>query len=335
MDPLTQGALGAALPQTTARKSAVVLAGIFGFAAGLAPDLDVLINSDEDPLLFLEYHRQFTHALVFIPIGGLLCATLLHALIGRRYRLTFLQSFLFCTLGYGTHGLLDFATSYGTMLFWPFSDERYAASIISVIDPIFSVPIALLCIIAAIRRSALFARLALGWGAVYLTLGAVQHHAALQMAEELARARGHQIERLTVKPSFGNILIWKTLYATTDRYFVDAVRPAFEQKIFPGTSVKKLDTSRDFPWLDPDSQQFRDIERFRWFSQGYVARDPAAPNQIIDVRYSFLPNDIKPLWSIEIAQDAAPASHVGFRTDRGDSRAGLAALWSMITAKAK
>lgn len=332
MDPFTQGVLGAALPKTFARKSTVVLAGIFGFVAGMAPDLDVLIRSDEDPLLFLEYHRQFTHSLIFIPIGGLLSAGVLHFLIGRRWALPFLQTLLFCTLGYGTHGLLDFATSYGTMLFWPFNNVRYAASIISVIDPVFTLPVAVLALLSGIKRSPFYARLALVWAALYLSMGFAQHQAARGMAEEIALARGHQPERLTVKPSFGNILIWKTLYEAEGRYYVDAVRPSFGPMAFDGTSVAKLDTARDFPWLDPATQQFRDIERFRWFSQGYVARNPSAPDQVIDVRYSFLPNDIKPLWSIELAREAKPDAHVAFRTDRGDSRAGMATLWTMITA---
>ena len=84
MDPLTQGTLGAALPVAVApRREAAVAAGL-GCLAGMAPDLDVLIRSAEDPLLFLEYHRHFTHALVFIPIGGLLCALVLHGLFARR-----------------------------------------------------------------------------------------------------------------------------------------------------------------------------------------------------------------------------------------------------------
>lgn len=134
MDPLTQGALGAALPQATANRRQVVAAGLLGFLSGMAPDLDVLIRSAQDPLLFLEYHRQFTHALAFIPIGGLLCALVLHPLIGRRAGLRFRFSYLFCTLGYGTHGLLDACTTYGTLLLWPFSNERIAWHGISIID---------------------------------------------------------------------------------------------------------------------------------------------------------------------------------------------------------
>ena len=100
MDPLTQGAIGAALPQATRNKTHIGIAGALGFVAGMAADADVLIRSENDPLLFLEYHRQFTHSLVFIPVGGLLCALALHWILGRRWRLTFAQTFLFCTLGY-------------------------------------------------------------------------------------------------------------------------------------------------------------------------------------------------------------------------------------------
>ena len=74
MDPLTQGAMGAALPQALSNKKTLWLIGLLGFLSGMAPDLDVLIRSKADPLLFLEYHRQFTHSLVFIPFGGLVCA---------------------------------------------------------------------------------------------------------------------------------------------------------------------------------------------------------------------------------------------------------------------
>jgi inner membrane protein len=334
MDPITQGALGAALTQatTTSRKGAVALAGCFGFIAGLAPDLDVLIRSAEDPMLFLEYHRQFTHSLVFIPLGGLITATILHVLIGRRLRLAFCRTLLFCTLGYGTHGLLDFATSYGTMLFWPFSHERYAANIISIVDPLLTLPVVLLVVLAGIRRSPRFSRLALAWVGLYLTLSMVQHNGALKMAGEIAAARGHSIERLTVKPTFGNILVWKSIYQSKGRFFVDGLRVGISPEVYPGPSIARLDPARDFPWLNPASQQFRDLVRFDRFSQGYVARNPDEPNAVIDVRFSFLPNTIGALWSITLRPGAVPDRHVQFQTNRRSARANLALLWRLIMA---
>ena len=57
------------------------MAGLLGALAGMAPDLDVLIRSSTDPLLFLEYHRQFTHSLAFIPIGAALCTAILYPFV--------------------------------------------------------------------------------------------------------------------------------------------------------------------------------------------------------------------------------------------------------------
>ncbi len=331
MDPLTQGAVGAALPQATTNRTHVGVAGVLGFVAGMAADLDVLIRSDTDPLMFLEYHRQFTHALIFIPVGGLLCALALHWIVRRRWRLTFGRTFLFCTLGYATHALLDTCTTYGTMLFWPFSDERFSWSFVSVVDPLFTVPLVVLVVLAGLRRKPVFARAALAWAGFYLVLGAMQHHAALAMAEEIAASRGHAPVRIQAKPSFANILVWKTIYETEDRFYVDAVRAGVAPRIFPGVSLAKLDTARDLPWLDPASRQARDIERFRWFSDGFVAEDPHRPDRIIDVRYSFVPNDVSALWSIELSPDAPPTAHVRYRTHREHARESLGTLWRMLS----
>ena len=77
MDPISQGTLGGALAQTIANKKNFAKVTLIGCLAGMAPDLDVLIQSNEDPILFLEFHRQFTHSLIFIPIGALIVASAL------------------------------------------------------------------------------------------------------------------------------------------------------------------------------------------------------------------------------------------------------------------
>lgn len=331
MDPLTQGTLGASLPQAASSGRQAATAGLLGFFAGMAADLDVLIRSGTDPLLFLEYHRQFTHALVFIPVGGLLCALVLHGLLGRRRGLSFRQSLLFCTLGYATHALLDACTTYGTMLFWPFSDARIAWNTISIIDPLFTLPLLLAVVMAARRRNAAWARVGLAWAVVYMGLGLVQRDAAEEMGYALAAQRGHAPLRLEAKPSFANILVWKVVYETGDRFYVDAVRTGLSPRVYPGDSVLKLDLERDMPWLDLESQQARDIERFRWFSNGYVARDPHNHRRIIDIRYSMVPNEVDALWSIEIRPDAGRAEHAAYLVHRDAGPQRGARVWGMLT----
>jgi hypothetical protein len=63
MDPLTQGVLGASVPQAISHKKHMVAATLFGAISGMSPDLDSFIRSDTDPLLHLEFHRQFSHSL--------------------------------------------------------------------------------------------------------------------------------------------------------------------------------------------------------------------------------------------------------------------------------
>ncbi|NND67502.1 MAG: metal-dependent hydrolase [Halioglobus sp.] len=330
MDPITQGVLGASLPQASHRGERFAAAGILGFLAGMAPDLDVLIRSSNDPLLFLEYHRQFTHSLVFIPFGGLFCALVLHIALGRGRGLTFSQSWLFCTLGYATHAVLDACTTYGTMLFWPFSDVRIAWNTISIIDPLFTLPLLVGVILSARRSSPVYATVALSWALVYMGLGLVQRDAAVTMGYEIAAARGHTPLRLEAKPSFGNIIVWKVVYETDDRYHVDAVRAGISPRTFPGESVKKLVVERDFPWLDAGTQQALDIERFRWFSNGYVAMDPHNANRVIDIRYSMLPNEVAPLWSLELRRDAGPLEHADYVTHRRTEPDTGSRLWQML-----
>ena len=53
MDPVSQGIVGAAIAQSTAKNNNIIKIGIIGFLAGLVPDLDVLIRSSNDPILHL------------------------------------------------------------------------------------------------------------------------------------------------------------------------------------------------------------------------------------------------------------------------------------------
>lgn len=307
MDPLSQASLGASLSQSFANgetkwgKSQQFIALVIGALAGMAPDLDVFIRSAEDPLIFLEFHRQFTHSLFFIPFGALICSLVLYPFA--RKKLSFTQVYLFSFLGYATHGLLDACTSYGTQLFWPFSNERVAWNTVSIIDPLFTLPIIYFISAAAYKKKPVYARIAFVYAVVFLSLGLVQKYRAENAVYELAQTRGHKIERVHVKPAFGNRHLWKLIYEYDGRYYVDAAKLIFDTKIITGTSIQKLNVKRDYPWLPADSQQARDIERFRWFSDGYLAVSTHDSNLIIDMRYSYLPNRISAMWGVVVDED--------------------------------
>ena len=314
MDPLSQGLLGASASQSFAgnpdkQRSAMLV----GFLAGMAPDLDAFIRSANDPLLFLEFHRQFTHSLFFIPVGALLCTLILYPLLRRT--LTFSTTYLYAFLGYATHGFLDGCTSYGTQLFWPVSDIRISWNVVSIIDPLFTLPVLILVCMAFAHKQARYARYALVYALVYLSLGVVQRERAESVALALAEERGHIPTRLTVKSTIGNRHLWRLIYEYEGRYYIDAATVGWNKLPIPGASIEKLDVASDYPWLPPDSIQARDIERFRWFSDGFIARNPDNNLMIMDVRYSLLPNELKPLWVIQLKPEE-PSQHVDYLNTR-------------------
>lgn len=304
---------------------------MIGAIAGMAPDLDVFIRSASDPLLALEFHRQFTHSLFFIPLGGLLCSVLLHPLLGRRWQLRYRQTLALSMIGLATHGLLDVCTTYGTKLLWPFSEQRYALDIISVVDPLFTVPLLMLVGFAAVTKQRRYAGWALLWGAAYLALGYIQHERAERMGLALAQSRGHVVLRLEAKPSFANLIVWKIIYETDQHFYVDAVKPGlFKSRVWHGEQVQKLNIQRNFPWLNPTSQQARDIQRFAELSANFLALDPRNRQRIGDVRYAMLPQQIMPLWGIQLTPAADVGTHVSFYTQRDDAGAAAKRITSMV-----
>lgn len=330
MDPLSQGTVGAAFAQSSANKKNIIGISVIGFLAGLAPDLDVLIRSSTDPILFLEYHRQFTHSLFFIPFGALIVTLFLYPLFRKSTSLktVYVASFL----GYATHGLLDACTSYGTLLFWPFSNERVTWNNISIVDPLFTIP-ALVFVVGAIKtRKRLYNFFAIGWITFYLSLGFIQYDRALSAANELALSRGHKPERLTLKPSFANIILWKSIYQHKDRFYVDAIRTVQSSTWCLGESVRIFDYQRDLPNLENDSQQRRDIERFRWFSQDYLGFD-REKNLVTDVRYSMIPNQIAPMWGLVIDDQRGTNEHAIWWAGRGLGQGQLDVFKEMLSGK--
>ena len=330
MDPISQAAVGVVAAQAGSSKSKLAQAAVIGGLAAMAPDLDVVIRSSDDPLLALEYHRHFTHSLAFIPVGAFLCALFSKLLFQRHWQLSFKTIYLWSLLGYASHGLLDACTTYGTYLLWPFSDVRVAWNTISVVDPLFTLPLLFCVVLAASRKSKLALSIGILWAASYLAFGVVQNYRAELVAEQLVADRKHNASAISVKPSFANLMVWKLVYEHDGYFYVDAIRAGFgDSTIWKGGRIEKLDVERHFEWLDSASQQAKDIERFRHFSSGYIGIDPTLENHVVDIRYSLIPQEIEPLWGIELDESKEMTQHVTYFTNRGDAWDAIKKLYQM------
>ncbi|NWF36277.1 metal-dependent hydrolase [Mariprofundus sp. KV] len=325
MDIVTQGLAGAVLAQSFSKKDETRTAMVIGFLAGLLADIDALFtHSQFDPLLQLDFHRHFTHSIFFIPFGGLIAALLMWPVLKKV--LPFKRALLFTTAGYGTSGLIDACTSYGTSLLWPLTDERISWNIISILDPLFSIALITAIAFAAVKRTSRYAAFGLCFAISYLLIGFGQHERVEAMALALAETRGHQVDRIEIKPTMGNLILWRSIYEADGHFYMDAVRAGLpgEEKLYAGESVKRFELT-DLPEVSEDSVLAADIKRFEFFSDGYISLFPGEKLLIGDTRYSMLPTSTKPIWGIELDltdqqrhtpfnqfHDASDATHQAF-----------------------
>jgi inner membrane protein len=328
MDPLSQGVIGASLSQSFSNNKNIFFVFIVGFLSGVFPDIDIFFRSNHDPLLFLEFHRQFTHSLIFIPLGGFIFTLIFYGLFFKLIPFGFLKTWLFSTMGYATHGLLDACTSYGTQLLWPFSNERISWNNISIIDPLFTIPVLIFLLLSLTKRRSFWAKIALGWALIYLVIGFIQNHRAEQVANEIVTQRNHHPEIISVKPSFGNLILWKIIYQHNGYFYIDAVNIGPKKEIFTGHKIKKFNKS-DLSYLDDLSDvQKKDIDRFLWFSQDFVSINPRNQYELLDIRYSNLPNEIGGLWGIHLNPNTQ--SHVEFISNRSLQKRDFKQFFQMI-----
>ncbi|MBW0147755.1 metal-dependent hydrolase [Marinobacter arenosus] len=260
MDSITQVALGASIAGAVAGKALGRSALVVGAVLGTLPDLDVVIDYGSAVSNFTQ-HRGFSHSIfVLAPL-----AVLLAWLFWRwRPQLGFVRWQALTGLVLITHPLLDSFTTYGTQLFWPFGSP-VAISSIFIIDPLYTLPLLLGCIVFLVRppaRASLIAGLAvsslyLGW-----TLAA-QQVITERVRPALARA-GLQNPTLLVQPMPFNTVLWRAT-ALTERQHVEIVTGFFD-----GDAPLNLEYFPRDPALARAVSGFPEAQRLEWFTRGLL-----------------------------------------------------------------
>lgn len=202
MDTLTHALSGALLARATAglEKPALPVGRRMAIGAMVAafPDLDV-IASWISPLAYLYHHRGVTHSLAMLPLWTILLAWIF-ALIWRNG-----PGWKTCApvvaLSLAAHIAGDWITTFGTMIFAPFSDYRHGIGTTFIIDLWFSgIIVAGLLLSLVWRRSRLPAVAGLVVLVGYVVLQSLLLQRAVDFGESYARAEGITQARVTAMP---------------------------------------------------------------------------------------------------------------------------------------
>ncbi len=304
MDSVTHIFLGSALAQSlAARRLGHARSFLIGALAATFPDFDALFHTG-DALRDHALHRHFMHSLLIVPL--LAALAVLPFLLHKKSRPLLKPLYLAALIACASHTLLDLLTPYGTMIFWPFTTHRFALDIISVADPLYTLPLMLGVILAWKRKSPRPALAALAISCGYLCLATWQHARAAAAQQELLASRGiTAAENPRVMPQVGAIISFRSLYINARQIHADAIRiPFFSAAQFKlGGTIPLVRFADLRPPTTPNAAH--DFASFAELSGGFVARSPTDPLLIGDERYTYTPEGFDPVWGLQVEQTPA------------------------------
>jgi inner membrane protein len=255
-----------------------------GAAAAAFPDLD-FVTGYLTPLAYLHHHRGITHSFVLLPLWAALVALIFAALW--RFRPPWRAYVGVAAIGIATHIVGDLITAFGTMIFAPISDARFALSTTFIIDLTFSGIIVAGLIACAIWRATRAPALAgLAVLAAYVGFQWMMQQQAIDFGARHARAAGLQDARVTAVPRPVSPFNWTVFVEEAGRYryaHVNLIRKIAPPPANASTGfIAKLDAPyrplHDAAWIDagvygtPAADDARDaytqpaFRFFRWFA---------------------------------------------------------------------
>jgi len=135
---------------------------------------------------------------------------------------------------------------------------------------------------------------------------------------------------MRVMPTLGNLLLWRSVYEAEGKIFADGVRLGLfgAAALHEGSSVEVFSIEKNMPHLTPGSKLHKDIERFIFFADGFVALHIEDSTVLADLRYALLPDSLYPLWGFTL--DGPEDEHGKMLHFRRASKQNLVAFLAML-----
>ena len=310
MDSVTQIVLGAAIGEAflgtkEGRKGAIWVAIL-----GTIPDLDVAIGFFVDPVTQLAVHRSGSHSILI----ALLAAPLIGSLLKRvhpKSKTSKMDWIAMTFFVFFTHIGIDICTVYGTQVFWPLSDYPYSFDNIFIIDPFYTLPLAIGVTTALlVKRSSRWrfgANLAgLLISSFYLTWSASAKLIAQGSFRQGLASKGFQVEKVMSAPTPLNTFLWMGMGLHQDTIRV-GLYSVLDKR--PPTGFYSVPRNS---YLLNGHQDDIAIRRLMWFSKGWYAVEEDSLGLVYS-DYRFGRNDAwlsdagKPVFNFRLIPDSAGA----------------------------
>ncbi|WP_417885154.1 metal-dependent hydrolase [Zunongwangia sp.] len=331
MDSLTQIVLGASVGEVVLGKKAGNKAMLYGAIAGTIPDLDILSNYFTDVITANEFHRGFTHsilfAVIFAPIFGWIISK-----IEKKLAIDWLDWTKLMFWGLFTHPLLDMFTTWGTELFWP-ANYRIAFKTIFVVDPLYTVPFLIFTILAACRPKGSLSRrklntVGLQLSCFYLFCVSVPLKLYADNAfQKTLDAQKIDYRDIIAKPTPFNTILWSANVDTKDAYLIGNYSVLDGRPISFNRYPKNRELAKSF-------KRYPDFRRLEELSKGwYTLTKEGDDIYFNDLRFGTL-NPTNPdsefVFRYQLKEKNGALQVTEVEKDRGDAKRMLRGLFKRM-----
>jgi inner membrane protein len=260
MDPVTHFTAGGLAGRTLAERFGPFRMFFYCTVAALLPDVDSLVPMGVEG--YLLHHRAFTHSLFGLPVLALVQAGFFRLFW---HEIPFRWLF---SIGLGVMALqvyLDLATTFGTIIFWPVTDYRFAFTGLFIIDPFFTLTLLALLLVSLFKKSK---RRTLGVAGLALAViyplinwsvaGIVEAKLRGQFETEFPT-----IQNLEVTTDLLTPVYWKVVADDGQRLWIGAVGP------LPGLRLTEFETypKADRGLLERLGRTASIFDTWRWFAR--------------------------------------------------------------------
>ena len=330
MDSLTQIVLGAAVGEAVLGKKVGNKAMLYGAIAGTIPDLDVIARYFTDTVTATEWHRGFSHSILFSMLFAPLFGWFIWKL-NSNSNATWKNWSWLMFWGLFTHPILDAFTTWGTQLFWPLK-TRLAFQNIFVIDPLYTIPFLIFLILAMRQKKTAPKRrkynlIGIAISSAYLLLSLVLKGVAYGKFQDSLKNQNIAYTQMDIRPTPFNTVLWTANVATKDAYLIGNYSFFDSQEI----QFKAYPKNRN---LLKDLKSNEKVKRLIEIAEGWYTLTENKGNLYFnDLRFglvSLSENEEKFAFSYQLIQDGDAILVKETPKFRQDAKRLLRELWKRI-----